>query len=506
MEKTATPQAKPKNKHFWNFQPASGDNPPELILYGDIASETWWGDEVTPRQFTEELDALGAVPEIVVRINSGGGDVFAANAIYTRLKDNAAKITVKIDGWAASAATIIAMAGDSIEIPGNGVFMVHDPALGLLGYFNETELAKMTDELKVIKQSIVNAYTMKTGKDAADVAAIMAAETWYDGKQAVDAGFCDKLMFEDAETTVENAAKVVVNSVSLDLTRFPNMPVSLLNRMTARTPGGFSNKTNHKNTEKERNTMDGIEKITTVDGLKAAFPDLTRQIEDAATTAERKRIQDIEDVALAGYESIVNDAKFNNPIAAGDVAKAIVAAQKKQGGTYTTRRRAVRATLERAHMRAQAMTAATMTLTRPLTSCSPRRSKGGNTMYEIQKDQSVPVKFFAGEYPVVTAVKAVATGKSVKQYEPVKLTDSGIEPVVKVAASEAVSGTSTPAKSEYENTTAGIYGIAATAAEAAEEVVVYLTGEFFADAITLPEGVTADTLAKAFRNIGIFLK
>ena len=127
-------------------------------------------------------------------------------------------------------------------------------------------------------------------------------------------------------------------------------------------------------------------------------------------------------------------------------------------------------------------------------------------MYEIQKDQSVPVKFFAGEYPVVTAVKAVATGKSVKQYEPVKLTDSGIEPVVKVAASEAVSGTSTPAKSEYENTTAGIYGIAATAAEAAEEVVVYLTGEFFADAITLPEGVTADTLAKAFRNIGIFLK
>lgn len=84
-----------KNKHFWTFRAAAGDNAaPELILYGDIASETWWGDEVTPRQFTEELDALGAVPEIVVRINSGGGDVFAANAIYTRLKDNAAKITV----------------------------------------------------------------------------------------------------------------------------------------------------------------------------------------------------------------------------------------------------------------------------------------------------------------------------------------------------------------------------------------------------------------------------
>lgn len=324
-----------KNKHFWTFRAAAGDNAvPELILYGDIASETWWGDEVTPRQFTEELDALGAVPEIVVRINSGGGDVFAANAIYTRLKDNAAKITVKIDGWAASAATIVAMAGDVIEIPGNGVFMVHDPSLGLLGYFNEADLAKTTEELKVVKQSIVNAYVLKTGKDAAEVAAIMAAESWFDGKQAVDAGFCDKLMFEDAETTIENAAKIVVNSVSLDLNRYPNMPISLLNRTTARTHGGFSNKSTTKEPKRSEENMDGIKDIKTVADLKAAFPDLTKQIEEAATDAERKRIQDIEDVAIAGYETIVADAKFKTTIAAGDVAKAILAEQKKQGGKY----------------------------------------------------------------------------------------------------------------------------------------------------------------------------
>ena len=324
-----------KNKHFWTFRAAAGDNAaPELILYGDIASETWWGDEVTPRQFTEELDALGAVPEIVVRINSGGGDVFAANAIYTRLKDNAAKITVKIDGWAASAATIVAMAGDVIEIPGNGVFMVHDPSLGLLGYFNEADLAKMTEELKVVKQSIVNAYVLKTGKDAAEVAAIMAAESWFDGKQAVDAGFCDKLMFEDAETTIENAAKIVVNSVSLDLNRYPNMPISLLNRTTARAHGGFSNKPTINEPKRSEENMDGIKDIKTVADLKAAFPDLTKQIEEAATDAERKRIQDIEDVAIAGYETIVADAKFKTPIAAGDVAKVILAEQKKLGGKY----------------------------------------------------------------------------------------------------------------------------------------------------------------------------
>ena len=331
----APAQSKGSNKRFWNFRDAANENAaPELILYGDIASETWWGDEITPRQFTEELNALGNVPEIVVRINSGGGDVFAANAIYTRLKDNAAKITVKIDGWAASAATIVAMAGDVIEIPGNGVFMVHDPSIGLLGYFNETELVKVSKELKVIKQSIVNGYALKTGKAAEEIAAIMAAETWFDGKQAVDAGFCDRLMFEEADTTVENAAKVIVNSVSMNLEQFPNMPVSLLNRLAAHTPGGFSNTKSKTEPKRSDQNMDGIKDIKTVADLKAAFPDLTKQIEEEATAAERTRIQDIEEVALPGFDAIVNEAKFTKPTGAGDLAKAIIAEQRKQGGKY----------------------------------------------------------------------------------------------------------------------------------------------------------------------------
>lgn len=332
-------QSQPKNKHFWSFRAAAEENAaPELILYGDISSDTWWGDEVTPRQFSDELNALGAVPEIVVRINSGGGDVFAANAIYTRLKDNAAKITVKIDGWAASAATIIAMAGDVIEIPGNGVFMIHEAKMGLFGYYGKDDFAKMTEEITVINNSIVNGYALKTGKNPEEIAAIMAETTWYDGKQAVEAGFCDKLMFEEAETTVENASKIIVNSVALDLERFPDMPISLLNRLTAHTSGGFSNTPTHQNTEKERTKMPENKEIKTVADLKAAFPDLVKQIEDDATNAERTRIQDIEGVALAGFENIVNEAKFTKPVAAGDVAKAIVAEQKKQGATYITNR------------------------------------------------------------------------------------------------------------------------------------------------------------------------
>ena len=336
-------QGKPVNKHFWKFINSAVDGkPPELILEGDISSTTWWGDEVTPRQFTEELNALGNVPEIVVRINSGGGDVFAANAIYTRLKDNAATITVKIDGWAASAATIVAMAGDVIEIPGNGVFMVHDPKMGAMGYFSAEEFTKAAEELKVIKQAIVNGYALKTKKDPEEIAAIMAAETWYDGKQAVDAGFCDRLMFEDAQTTVENMGKVVVNSVSMDLERFPNLSVSLLNRLTASASGGFTNTKNQIEQKRSEEVMDGIKDIKTPEGLRAAFPDLVKQIEDAATAAataaERKRIQDIEGVALAGFENIVNAAKFEKPVSAGDVATQIVAAQKKQSADYIAAR------------------------------------------------------------------------------------------------------------------------------------------------------------------------
>lgn len=127
-------------------------------------------------------------------------------------------------------------------------------------------------------------------------------------------------------------------------------------------------------------------------------------------------------------------------------------------------------------------------------------------MYEIQKDQTSPVNFFAGDYPVATAVRKVSSGKSVKKYDPVKLVGGKVEPIVKVDASAADSGSTTLAKTEYENATAGIYGIAAGDAGAGEGVVVYLTGEFFADAINLPDSVTVETLTTAFRNIGIFLK
>lgn len=342
-ESQQNPQGVTGNK-FWDFIPGTETTPPEMLLYGPISSQqSWWEDRVTPQQFNKELAALGDVPEIVVRINSGGGDVFAANAIFTRLKDHTAKITVKIDGWAASAATIIAMAGDTIKIARNGVFMIHDPAMTVWDTFRAEDFEKMADELKVIKQSIVNTYAMKTGMGADEIATLMSEEKWWTGDEAVTNGFCDELMFEEASTVVENSSKIVVNSTPIDISAFKTVPKMLLN--SPHNPGGLINiSAAAKNKPKEEKEMAAVENIGTVDALKAAYPDLVATIQNeaaaAATAAERSRIKAIEDMAGGNYADIVSDAKFVNPCTAEQTAMKIIAEQNKQGGQYIQNRNA----------------------------------------------------------------------------------------------------------------------------------------------------------------------
>ena len=322
---------------FWNFIPAAGNKPPELLLYGAISSQqSWWEDRVTPGKFNEELAALGDVSEIIVRINSGGGDVFAANAIFTRLKDCSAKITVKIDGWAASAATIIAMAGDTIKIAKNGVFMIHDPAMTVWDTFTAEDFEKMAEELKVIKQSIVNTYAMKSGRDTQDIEQLMSVETWWTGEDAVSNGFCDEIMFDDVSTAVENSSHVVVNSVSLDVSSYKTLPRSLFN--SPKNPGCFTNTSAAKTQKKEEQNMATNESITTVEALTAEYPDLVAKIVSNAKEEERARIKDIKETALNGFEDIVEDAMFEHPVSAAEVALKIVNEQKKQRGTYLANR------------------------------------------------------------------------------------------------------------------------------------------------------------------------
>ncbi len=334
-----SPQGEQKNR-FWDFIPATATKPPELLLYGAISSnQSWWEDRVTPGQFNKELAALGEdVPEIIVRINSPGGDVFAANAIYTRLKDHPANITVKIDGWAASAATIIAMAGDTIKIAKNGVFMIHDPAMTVWDTFKAEDFTKLADELKVIKQSIVNTYAMKTGRTEQEISDFMTEESWWTGDAAVENGFCDELLFEESKTVVENENRIVVNSVPFDITNFSTIPKAILNSIAGK--GSFQNGAKPENKPKrEERTMEPKD-IKTVDELKAAYPDLTAAIENSATEKERNRIKELQAAAVGGFEDIVNEAMFDKPVSAGEMALKILMKQKEQGGQYMTDRTA----------------------------------------------------------------------------------------------------------------------------------------------------------------------
>ena len=313
----------------------------EILIYDIIAekqSYNWWtdekGSEVTPLSFRNDLNNV-TTEKICIRINSSGGDVFAAEAIRTAIMDSrqAGKIIkCKVDGLCASAAVGIAAACETISISASSYFMIHDPMAFVSGYCNITDFEKGIEMLKKIKQGIINAYTKKTGKDKEKISGLMTKETWYTGDEAVEAGFCDELMFEDS--AADNSVDNVENVAALGIQMFRNLPVSLLNRCATHAPGGFSNITPQNITEKEKKGMPENKEIKTIDDLKANYPALVAAIAQEATAAERKRIQEIENVSLAGFESIVNDAKFANPVAAGDVAKAIVAEQKKQGANY----------------------------------------------------------------------------------------------------------------------------------------------------------------------------
>ncbi len=334
IDKKNRPQGEQKDR-FWDFIPATATKPPELLLYGAISSnQSWWEDRVTPEQFNKELAALGEdVPEIVVRINSPGGDVFAANAIYTRLKDHTAMITVKIDGWAASAATIIAMAGDTIKIAKNGVFMIHDPAMTVWDTFRAEDFEKLAEELKVIKQSIIHTYAMKTGRKEEEISVFMSKESWWTGDTAVENGFCDELMFEESKTLVENGNRIVVNSIPFDITNFSTIPKAILNSIAGK--GSFEN--NDIEIENKPNKEEkGVERkdIKTIDELKMTYPDLTAAIENSAMEKERNRIKELQAAAVDGFEEIVNEAMFDKPISAGEMALKILMEQKKQGGQY----------------------------------------------------------------------------------------------------------------------------------------------------------------------------
>lgn len=184
-------------KKFWKWEnrkirDQSGEELAERLLFldGVIAEESWWGDEVTPAIFREELESGSG--DITVYINSPGGDCIAASQIYTMLIEYKGNVTVKIDGIAASAASVIAMAGTDVLMAPTSILMIHNPAT--IAWGDHSDMQKAIDMLDSVKDSIINAYEIKTGLSRDEISHMMDAETWMDATKAVDLGFADDIL------------------------------------------------------------------------------------------------------------------------------------------------------------------------------------------------------------------------------------------------------------------------------------------------------------------------
>ena len=167
-----------------------------MHLNGTIAEESWFDDDVTPQLFKDEL--MAGTGDVTVWINSPGGDCVAAAQIYNMLTEYPGSVTVKIDGIAASAASVIAMAGTRVLMSPVSMMMIHNPMT--IAFGDSGEMQKAIEMLGSVKDSIINAYEIKTGLSRTKLSHLMDAETWMDANKAIELGFADEIMKRSGDT------------------------------------------------------------------------------------------------------------------------------------------------------------------------------------------------------------------------------------------------------------------------------------------------------------------
>lgn len=321
-------------KHFWNFQDSTNNGTAELYIYGPIVSNaSWWDDSVDAVQFSDDLKALGG-KDVTVHINSPGGDVFAAHAIHNQLIAYAGNVDVIIDGIAASAATIIAMAGARITMPTNSMMMIHNPAMGLDDHYTADDLDKYANALRVVRQSIIAAYMKRVSVDQTQIEQMMDAETWLTAQECVDLGLADAV--DGRINSVLDGNNLIVNSLKIDITNYKNRK-------------GLAHCVNAQDDEKkgaEVLSKSKLEEILNALGLRiddAAEPQPApakaptteaapavdaNAIAAAAVAQERQRMADLDAMADGNpaVAAIINTAKRNGQTA-DDVRDYVAAVQ-----------------------------------------------------------------------------------------------------------------------------------------------------------------------------------
>lgn len=226
--------AKP-HERFWSLNNQVEEADPEILFYGIISEYSWYDDDITPKMFRDDLNKIGKGGPVTIRLNSPGGDMIAASVIRSILMEYPGKITIKIDGMAASAATILAIAGDEIQMVDTAFFVIHDPFYSFfLANINIDMMESLLDSLWSAKSALLDAYEKHTGLERDRISEFMKKETWFTAQEAIDYGFVDKLL-ETNKMAKKESAKLIENILTPSISKmFTNMPVNLVNRNSSK--------------------------------------------------------------------------------------------------------------------------------------------------------------------------------------------------------------------------------------------------------------------------------
>lgn len=291
-------------------------------------------ESTSPNDVYQVLDSA-TNEDLEVVINSGGGDVFAGSEIYTILKDYKGKVTSKIVGIAASAASVIAMAGQKVMISPTAQMMIHNVSSMAAGDYRD--LQHESDVLKNFNKTIANAYILKSGMDQAELLDLMDKETWFNAQQAKEKGLVDEIMFDDS-----SQPKLVASATGTQL-----IPQQVIDTIRNKVNKDNPNKADLKGLLPEGFVTNQIEtpiqneeedEVMDLEKLKNEHPDLYNQVKKAGyeegVKAENSRIKAIEDLGIPGSEDLVNKAKFETGESAEKLAVNILKNQKEQGAQY----------------------------------------------------------------------------------------------------------------------------------------------------------------------------
>lgn len=317
---------------FWNVASVSEDEG-EITLYGDVMSQRpidWWTGEpepglyITPEGFMEDLAAVKNKAHITVKLNSCGGDLYTGIAIHNALKALCGNVNVIVEGIAASAASVIMCAGDTVTVYPGSLIMIHGVSVMLWDSLNIQDMKQLIKGMDASERAVAEIYDAKTGLGVDTLRNMMTKETWMTGREALDKGFADALKEDEEEPSMSMSAdrKVLyVNGVGHNVEGLHNIPGSIpiqKSAKPARRPAA-----NKRPTNKEAKTEGGKHHMT-LEELRAQEPELVSQIEQEArnaaqtktadaVTAERRRLADIDSIAASiPDQQLVHDAKYGD--------------------------------------------------------------------------------------------------------------------------------------------------------------------------------------------------